>query len=40
MEGVIEYFLTFADFQVPLLISFLSLLGLVVLLVCGDSDGW
>ena len=39
-ERCFEYFLTFADFQVPLLISFLSLLGLVVLLICGDSDGW
>lgn len=26
--------------QVPLLISLLSLLGIVVLLFSGDSDGW
>ena len=27
-------------FKVPLLISLLSLLGLLILLFSGDSDGW
>jgi len=40
LQGLFYSTIPYSAFQVPLLISFLSLLGLVVLLICGDSDGW
>jgi len=40
LQGLHYSTIPFCAFQVPLLISLLSLLGLIVLLFSGDSDGW
>jgi len=40
LQGLLYSTIPLSAFQVPLLISLLSLLGLLILLFSGDSDGW